>query len=100
MLPRLITTTNIEKRYNLQIWRNVQKPDCKRYRLILDREIGAESGGSPGTCSPIIKLGAKPLFCPQSSRGKFSENVKKRNKRQRNKILSESHQSSMTYLAF
>src|SRR6218665_1351324 len=26
--------------------------------------IGVDSGGSPGTRPPIIRMGAKPLFCP------------------------------------
>jgi len=37
--------------------------------------IGVDSGGSSGTRAPIIKMGAKPLFCtPSIIRREFKKN--------------------------
>src|SRR6218665_4028630 len=66
--------------------------------------IGVDSGGQPGHAPPIIKMGAKPLFCPPNNQTrififfylkkkmkKAETETKKENTKKREQILNEGY---------
>ena len=55
-----LSVVNIEKEFSENL----------DFNSVVDT-IGVDSGGQPGHAPPIIRMGAKPLFCPPIIRREF-----------------------------